>query len=772
MNARPVDNVYVIKRDGAREPLDIEKIHRQVVWATEGISGVSPSEVEIKSQLQFYGDIKTTNIQETLIKAAADLIDLETPNYQFVAARLINHHIRKEVYNSFTPCSLREHVARVVDAGFYTADLLEWYSEAEFEILETYIDHSRDLNFTYAAMEQWRGKYLVKNRVTGEIFETPQMAYMLIAATLFNNYPRNTRLKWIKEYYDAISQHDISLPTPVMAGVRTPQRQFSSCVLIESDDSLDSISSVSHAIVRYVSRKAGIGVNFGRIRAIGSPVRGGDAYHTGVVPFVKMLQSSVKSCNQGGVRSGAATGFFPFWHLEFDDLVVLKNNKGNDENRARHIDYCVQFNKLAYERLITNRNVTLFSPSDVPGLYDAFFEDQDRFKQLYEAAELDPRIRKKSVKALDLFTSFMQERKNTGRIYFMNVDHINTHGAFDEKIEPIRQSNLCLEVALPTRPLQSIEDPDPAIALCTLSAINWGRIREPKDFERPARLAVRALDALLDYQEYPVKAAEAHTRKFRPLGVGIINLAYWIAKMGFKYSDDSALAALDEYAEAWSYYLIRASVDLAREKGACEGYQSLKYSKGIVPADTRKSDIDELVPYTERMPWASLREDLKTYGIRNATLMACMPSEASSLISNSTNGIEPPRSLISVKQSKDGVLKQVVPEYRRLKNRYELLWDQKSPEGYLKICAVLQKWIDQAMSVNTSYNPEYYENNQLPMSELLRHMILMYKWGIKTAYYFNTNDGQGEMNVDQMISDNASSEPEHLDEENCEACTI
>lgn len=478
--------------------------------------------------------------------------------------------------------------------------------------------------------------------------------------------------------------------------------------------------------------------------------------------------------SQGSIRNGAATGFFPFFHYEFEDLVVLKNNKGTEDNRARHIDYCVQFNKLAYERLLTGGNISLFSPSDVPGLYDAFFQDQDLFKRLYEAAEANPKIRRKTMKAVDLFTTFMSERKNTGRIYFMNVDHCNTHSSFIESVAPVRQSNLCLEVCLPAMPLQSIESEEPAVPLCTLSAINWGKIKEPKDFEKVSRLAVRGLDALLDYQSYPLKAAKAHTVKFRPLGIGLINLAYWIAKMGFKYSDDSALAAIDEYTEAWTYYTIKASMELAKEKGACGGNDMLKYSQGIVPMDTRKAEVDELVPYQERMPWDQLREDLRTYGIRNATLFCLMPSESSSQISNATNGIEPPRSLISVKQSKDGVLKQVVPEYRRLKNRYELLWDQKTPEGYLKICAVLQKYIDQSISANTSYNPAHYPDNQLPMSELLRHMLMMYKWGLKTAYYFTQNDGQGEVDTDKMIQDmnNDKMAESGEDEANCDSCMI
>lgn len=764
---------FVIKRDGHKEPLNIDKIHRQVMWATEGISGVSASEVEIKSQLQFYPGIKTRDIQETLIKAAADLISEDTPNYQFVAGRLINYHIRKEVYDGITPVKLRDHVFKVVNVGYYDKELLESYSNDEWDVMDTYLDHDRDFDMTYAAMEQWRGKYLVKNRVTGQLFETPQMAYILIAATLFSRYPKETRLKWVKDYYDAISTHDISLPTPVMAGVRTPQRQFSSCVLIECDDSLDSINATTSSIVKYVSQKAGIGINAGKIRAIGSPIRKGDAYHTGIVPFIKLFQSAVKSCNQGGIRGGAATLYFPFWHYEFEDLIVLKNNKGTEENRARHMDYGVQLNKLAYERLIAGGNLTLFSPSDVPELYNAFFSDQDKFKELYEAAERNTKLRKKVIKAIDLFTSFMQERKNTGRIYLMNVDHANTHSSFLEDIAPVRQSNLCAEITLPTTPLNDVNDPDGLIALCTLSAINWGKIREPKDFEKPCTLAVRGLDALLSYQSYPILAAEKHTLLYRPLGVGIINFAYWLAKNGFKYTDDEALPLVDEYAEAWSYYLIKASIDLAKEQGSCEGSENTKYQNGIMPIDTRKKEVDELVKYKERMPWNKLREAAKKFGIRNSTLMALMPSESSSQISNATNGIEPPRSYISIKQSKDGVLKQVVPEYRRLKNRYDLLWDQKSPEGYLKIAAVLQKYIDQSISINTSYNPEHYPDQQLPMSELLKHMLLGYKWGHKTWYYMNSNDGQGEVQVDKLIASENNVEDNSLSSDtDCDSCIL
>jgi ribonucleoside-diphosphate reductase alpha chain len=650
--------------------------------------------------------------------------------------------------------------------------LTDVYLADEWDVMDTYIDHDRDFDLTYVAMEQWRGKYLVKNRVTGQLFETPQMSYMLIAATLFKDYPKETRLKWVKDYYDSISTHDVSLPTPVMAGVRTPQRQFSSCVLIECDDSLDSINATTSSIVRYVSQKAGIGINAGRIRAIGSPIRKGDAYHTGVIPFVKLFQSAVKSCNQGGIRGGAATMYFPFWHYEFEDLVVLKNNKGTEENRARHIDYGVQFNKLAYERLLAGENITLFSPSDVPGLYESFFSDQDKFKELYETAEKNTKIRKKTIKAIDLFTAFMQERKNTGRVYLMNVDHANTHSSFIEEKAPIRQSNLCAEITLPTKPLNDINDPDGLIALCTLSAINWGKIREPKDFEKPCTMAIRGLDALLSYQSYPVLAAENHTKLYRPLGVGIINFAYWLAKNGLKYSDNDALALVDEYAEAWSYYLIKASIDLAKEKGACDANNHTKYSLGIMPIDTRKKEVDELVPYVERMPWDKLRAMAKEYGIRNSTVMALMPSESSSQLSNATNGIEPPRSYISIKQSKDGVLKQVVPEYRRLKNKYDLLWDQTSPEGYLKIAAVLQKYIDQSISINTSYNPDHYPDQQLAMSELLKHMLMGYKWGHKTWYYMNSHDGAGEMQVDKMVNEDATITDTDSDDDVCDSCVL
>jgi len=760
-------DITVLKRDGSREVLDLEKMHKVVFYACENITGVSASEVEIRSHLQFYNGIKSTDIQETLIKAAADLICEETPNYQWVAGRLINYHLRKNVYGDFTPWHLKDIAKQNTRMGYYDPQFFRSYSNDEIEELNRYIKHERDEDIAYVGMEQFRGKYLVQNRVTGDIFETPQICYMMIAATLFIDYPREERMKWVKEYYDAISTFQLSLPTPVMAGVRTPQRQFSSCVLIETDDSLDSINATSSSIVKYVSQKAGIGVGAGKIRAIGSPVRNGDTSHTGVIPFYKLFQSSVKSCSQGGVRGGAATLYYPIWHLEVEDLLVLKNNKGTEDNRVRHLDYGVQFNKLMYERLLTGGDITLFSPSDVPGLYESFFNDQDEFKRLYETAERNTHIRKKRVSAQELFSSFMEERKNTGRVYLMNVDHANTHGAFDEKVAPIHQSNLCCEIDLPTKPLNRIDDPEGEISLCTLSAINWGLIKTPGDFERPCTLAVRGLDALLDYQKYPVLAAELSTMKRRPVGIGIVNFAFWLAKNDTTYQDPN-LKLVDEWAEAWSYYLIKASADLAVEKGAPSGICETKYALGITPNMTYKQEVDELVPHVERQDWTGLRKQLQETGIRNSTLMALMPSETSAQISNSTNGVEPPRAFVSVKQSKDGVLKQVVPGYPRLKNKYDLLWDQKSPEGYLKIMAVLQKYIDQGISVNTSYNPVFFDDEKIPLSTMLQHLVMFYKYGGKQLYYFNTYDGQGEIEFKEEVE----LAPGADDDGYCESCVI
>ena len=764
-----MSEINIVKRDGTKMPLDLEKLHKVIFYACDDITGVSPSQVELNSHISFYDGMTTSEIQETMIKAAADLISEETPNYQIVAGRLISYHLRKEAYGQFEVPHLHDIVKDNIKNKMYDKALTSWYSKKEYDQMNKWIDHKRDENYTYAAMEQFRGKYLVQDRFTGKIFETPQVALMLIGATLFHRYPKEERLTWVKDFYDSVSKFEISLPTPVMAGVRTAIRQFSSCVLIESGDSLDSINATAGAIVKYVSKRAGIGIGAGGIRAHGSSINGGHATHTGVIPFYKHFQSAVRSCSQGGVRGGAATLYYPIFHLEVEDLLVLKNNKGTEDNRIRHLDYGVQFNKVFYERLINGEDITLFSPSDVPELMECFYNDVNKFKELYEIAERKTSIRKKKVPAVELFGSFMQERKDTGRIYLMNVDHANDHGSFRADLAPIKMSNLCCEIDLPTKPLEGINDPGGEISLCTLAAINWGNIKDPQGFERPAEILVRALDELLDYQDYPVLAAERSTMNRRPLGVGIINFAYWMAKNDMTYSAPN-LDMIDEWTEAWSYYLIKASNQLAKEKGSCKLNYQTKYSQGIVPNDTYKKDVDELVPHKERMDWSSLRENLKEYGIRNSTLMALMPSETSSQISNATNGIEPPRALVSIKQSKHGVLKQVVPSIFKLKNKYELLWDQKSPKGYLSICAVLQKYVDQGISVNTSYNPQFFEDEKIPMSELLTDLITFYKYGGKQLYYFNTYDGATD-EVEEP-SHPYVSQDDPLDEEECESCVL
>ena len=766
-----MQNINVVKRDGSTVQFDVNKIHKVLEWATEGIAGVSISEIELKSNIQIHDEMKTDDIHELMIKSAAELISEQTPNYQYVAARLVNYKLRKQVYDGYEPWSLITIITQNVMRGVYDGEVLREYDEYEIDQLDRHIKHDRDNDFTYVGMEQFRGKYLVQDRLTKIPYETPQVLYMLIAMNLFMQYPKETRMKYVKDYYDATSQFYISLPTPIMAGLRTPTRQFSSCVLIESGDSLNSINATSTSIVRYISKKAGIGIGAGSIRALGSRIGDGSVVHTGLIPFLKYFQAAVKSCSQGGVRGGAATVYLPIWHLEFENLIVLKNNKGTEETRVRHMDYTFQFNKLMYERLLTGGNITLFSPDEVPDLYEAFYADQDKFKELYVAYEAKDGIRKKVLSAVEVFSQFLTERKDTGRIYLMNVDHANSHGAFLPELAPIRMSNLCCEIDLPTKPLESAEDVNGEISLCTLSAINWGLINEPREFEKYCDLTVRGLDSLLDYQWYPVPAAERGTKNRRPLGVGIINLAYFLAKRGLKYDDDS-LPIIDEFAEAWSYYLIKASNDLAKEKGAIPLNHETKYGYGTTPNMTYKKEVDELVPHTERMDWETLRNDLKTYGIRNSTLMALMPAETSAQISNSTNGIEPPRALVSYKQSKDGVMAQVVPGYHKLKKEYDLLWDHKSPEGYLKICAVLQKYIDQGISVNTSYNPENYEDHKVPMSEMIKHLVMFYKYGGKQLYYFNTYDGAGEMHEKEFKEIESQLAQPVEGEDDCESCKI
>ncbi|AOY42570.1 MULTISPECIES: class 1a ribonucleoside-diphosphate reductase subunit alpha [Psychrobacter] len=743
-----IDKIQVTKRDGRLEPINLDKIHKVIAWAADGLDNVSVSQVELKSHIQFYEGIKTRDIHETIIKSAADLISETTPDYQYLAARLAIFHLRKIAYNQFEPPHLYDHVKTLTDAGKYDKHILADYSRAEFDELEEYLDHWRDMNLAYAAVEQMAGKYLVQDRVTKTVYESPQFLYMLVGMCLFANYDKAERLSYVKRFYDATSEFKISLPTPIMSGVRTPSRQFSSCVLIECGDSLDSINATTSAIVRYVSQRAGIGINAGRIRALGSPIRGGEAQHTGCIPFYKLFQTAVKCCSQGGVRGGAATLFYPLWHLEVESLLVLKNNRGVEDNRVRHMDYGVQLNKTMYTRLIKGQDISLFSPSDTPGLYDAFFEDQDKFEALYTKYENDPNIRSRQIPAADLFSLMMQERASTGRIYIQNVDHCNTHSPFDATVAPIRQSNLCMEIALPTKPLDNINDEEGEIALCTLSAVNLGKVESVSDIEEPAELIVRALDALLDYQDYPVKAAENGSMRRRTLGVGVINYAYYLAKNGARYSDDSALGLTHQTFEALQFYLLKASNKLAKEQGACPAFNETTYSQGILPIDTYKADLDTICQEPLHLDWETLRRDITEHGLRNSTLTALMPSETSSQIANATNGIEPPRGLVSIKASKDGILKQVVPEIATLKDQYELLWQMPNNDGYLKLVAIMQKFVDQSISANTNYDPVRYAGGRVPMKILLKDLLNAYKMGVKTLYYHNTRDGANDAQAD------------------------
>ena len=743
-----MDNIFIKKRDGREELLDIEKMRKVIRWAIDGIDNVSLSQIEMKSRIQFADKMKSEDIQKILIKTAADLISKDTPNYSIVAARLNMFDLRKRAYGRFEPPRLYLHVASMVKRGKYDKNLLNYYTEEEFDIMDSFIDHNRDMEFHYAAIKQLEGKYLVQNRTNDEIYESPQMAYILISAIFFHRYSKDKRLGLVKEFYDYLSKGVISLPTPIMGGLRTPTRQFSSCVLIECGDTLNSINATASAIVKYVSQRAGIGINAGAIRALGSEIRGGEAFHTGCIPFYKYFQSAVKSCSQGGLRGGAATLYYPIWHYEFPELIVLKNNRGVEDNRVRHMDYGVQISKLFYERLIKGGNITLFSPSEVPDLYKTFFSNSAKFEELYTKYENDPKIRKRVIKAVDIFSSIMQERASTGRIYIQNIDHCNTHSAFNPELAPIRQSNLCAEITLPTKPLNNINDQNGEIALCTLSAINLGKIDKLDDMERPLELIVRALDELLDYQDYPVKAAEVWGLARRSLGVGVINYAYYLAKNNAKYGDEKGLELTHKTFEAFQYYLLKASNKLAKEFGKCSAFDHTTYSQGILPIDTYKKDLDQVCNIPLQYDWESLRKEIKEYGLRNSTLSAIAPTETSSQVSNATNGIEPPRDFISIKASKDGILKQVVPDYENLEDNYQLLWSIKENKPILNSVAVMQKFVDQTISTNTNYDPKNYEGEKVPMKVLLSDLLYAYKMGIKTFYYHNTRDGASDKQED------------------------
>jgi len=761
----------VVKRNSSIEPLNLEKIHVMVELACKNLAGVSASQVEINSGIQFYDGITTREIQEILIRSASDLIDLDHPNYQYVAARLLLYSVRKQVFQRLHEVpTVYDHVQKCVEKGVYDPTILDLYTKEEFNKLESFVDHGRDYLFTYAGLRQVSDKYLVQDRSSGEIYESPQFMYLLISATIFSKYSKEVRLDFVKKYYDAISKHKINIPTPIMAGVRTPLRQYASCVLVDIDDTLDSIFSSDMAIGKYVAQRAGIGINAGRIRGINAKIRGGEVQHTGVVPFLKKFESTVRCCTQNGIRGGSATVHFPIWHQEIRDIIVLKNNKGTEDNRVRKLDYSIQLSALFYQRFIDNGKITLFSPHDVAGLYDSF--GTESFDELYVKYENDESIPKTQVDAQELILDLLKERAETGRLYLMNIDHCNSHSSFTDKVE---MSNLCQEITLPTKPIQHIDDKTGEIALCILSAINIGKIRDLSDLETLCDLAVRSLDELIDFQEYPVNAAAIATRARRSLGIGYIGLAHYLAKNGEHYGDKKAWKLIHDLSEAFQYYLIKSTVNLAKEKGACEYSANTKYGNGILPIDTYKQDVDEIVSNDLNHDWEYLREQVKLYGVRNSTLSAQMPSESSSVVSNATNGIEPPRGYLSIKKSKKGPLKQIVPGYQHLKNNYTLLWDMKSNEGYINVVAVMQKFFDQAISGNWSYNPEHYPDNEVPVSVMAQDLLTTYKYGWKTSYYQNTYD----IKTDEV--EEPSTQSTDLgelvscileEEEDCESCKI
>jgi ribonucleoside-diphosphate reductase alpha chain len=759
----------VVKRNGSIELLDLDKMHLMVEEACKGLSGVSASQVEMTSGIQFYDGITTAEIQEILIRSASDLIDLDHPNYQFVAARLLLFAIRKQLYGRMRELpNLEEHIYKCVSSHLYDENIFNKYSKEDIEKANTYIDHDRDLLFTYAGLRQVVDKYLVQDRSVGGVFETPQFMYMMIALTIFAEYPKETKMSYVKRYYDAISRHKINIPTPIMAGVRTPLRQFASCVLVDSDDTLDSIFSSDMAIGKYVAQRAGIGINAGRIRGINSKIRGGEVQHTGVVPFLKKFEATVRCCTQNGIRGGSATVHFPIWHQEIEDILVLKNNKGTEDNRVRKLDYSIQISKIFYERFIQDGEITLFSPHDVPGLYDSF--GFPRFDDLYISYEKNPSIPKKTIKAQELFLNLLKERAETGRIYIMNIDHCNSHSSFKDQIH---MSNLCQEVTLPTYPIQHIDDKMGEISLCILSAINVGKVKSDEELEELCDLSVRGLEELIDYQEYPVQAAEIATKARRSLGVGFIGLAHYLAKLGFNYDSQDAWNAVHGLSESFQYYLLKASNQLAKEKGHCENFGRTKYADGILPIDTYKKDVDQVSNIKLQHDWENLRASILEHGLRHSTLSAQMPSESSSVVSNATNGIEPPRDFLSIKKSKKGPLKQIVPQYTSLKNHYTLLWEMESNRGYINIVAVMQKFFDQAISANWSYNPLNYENNEVPMTVIAHDMLYAYSVGHKTAYYQNTYD----IKTDEVVEEPKENLQELIDdimscEESCDSCAI
>ena len=773
-----MSKIIVTKRNGSKEPLTIEKWQTQIAKVCKGIADVSQSMIEIKSQPHFYDGITTQEIDEITLRAIVDLIDVENNpdvghvNYQYVAGKQRLSMLRKDVYGSYEVPHLYEIVKTNVATGLYTAELLEWYTEDDWNRMNDMLDHEKDEQYGYAAIEQLIEKYLVKNRATKETYETPQIRYMVAAATVFHKEePNSARMRYIKEYYNAASDGLFTLATPVLAGLGTPTKQFSSCVLIRSDDDLDSIFASGEMMAKYASKRAGIGLEIGRLRPLGSPIRGGEIMHTGMIPFLKKWFGDLRSCSQGGIRNASATVFYPIWHHQFDDLIVLKNNQGTEETRVRHMDYGVVLSAFFWRRFKNKEDITFFDPNEVPDLYEAFYQNTERFEELYVKYERTPGLRKKTMSAEEVFKSgILKERTDTGRIYLVFIDNVMNQGPFDPEYHTIYQSNLCCEILLPTKSFKRLDDSDGRIALCTLGSINWGAFRNPEDMRRACRILHRSLNNILDYQDFLSIQSKLSNDEIRPLGIGITNLAYWHAKRGLRYGEKDALAEVKSWQEHQSFYLTEMSVELAKERGKCLGSDHTRYGQGIFPWETRAKGANELTNFTPELDWEPLRADMLTYGVRNATNGAVAPVESSSVVINSTNGIEMPMSLISVKESKAGSFVQVVPEYHKLKNKYQLMWEQKDCEGYIKTAAVIAAYTDQSISTNTFYNPANYPDRKVPTTLIAKNLMQAHMWGLKTFYYSLINK-QGS----KAVAEDAPTMLDPInfdDEEDCESCKL
>ena len=772
-----MNTIQVTKRSGVRAPLAIEKWQAQISKVCAGIADVSQSMIEIKAQPHFYDGISTREIDEITLRAIVDLIDVEANpdlghvNYQYVAGKQRVSMLRKDVYGDYAPPKLYEIVKTNIATGLYTPELLDWYTEDEWDKMDEFIDHLKDEEYSYAAVEQLIEKYLVRNRATKQIYETPQVRYIVAAATVFHKEEHSQRLKFIKEYYNAASDGLFTLATPVLAGLGTPTKQFSSCVLIRSDDDLNSIFASGEMMAKYASKRAGIGLEIGRLRPLGSPIRGGEIMHTGMIPFLKKWFGDLRSCSQGGIRNASATVFYPIWHHQFDDLIVLKNNQGTEESRVRHMDYGVVLSAFFWRRFKNKENITFFDPNEVPDLYEAFYKDTKLFEELYVKYEKKAGLRKKVMSAEEVFKGgILKERTDTGRIYLVFIDNVMNQGPFDPEYHTIYQSNLCCEILLPTKPFKRLDDEEGRIALCTLGSINWGAFRNPEDMRRACRILQRSLCNILDYQDFLSIQSQLSNDEIQPLGIGITNLAYWHAKRGMQYGESDALAEVKSWMEHQAFYLTEATVELAKERGACLHSERTRYGQGIFPWELRANGVNELADFTPELDWEPLRAEMKQYGVRNATLMAIAPVESSSVVINSTNGIEMPMSLISTKESKAGSFTQVVPEYHRLKNKYQLMWEQKDCTGYLKTAAVLAAYVDQSISTNTFYNPAHWADRKVPTTLIAKNLMQAHMWGIKTFYYSLVNKQGSKMKAEEAP---AMLEAIDFDEEgDCESCKL